>query len=96
MNTPKLDELFAASRKDLELFELERSLTEGPECEASHAAPDNLVCSEAVTHRFSFCKGVVNVCLASAEYVEESLEMNMWVCEECGRFVSDCWSVRPI
>ena len=76
---------------------LETWLNDDPSCEGVHKDGRMGVCSVAVTHRFSSCVGVKNICHEGAKYVLRALAGRYGsACGRCDEAIVDHWRIRPI
>lgn len=65
-------------------------------CESEHTDYRNAECTKVGTEVAGFCKLPVRiVCANHAKFVRWALVQG-GACGECGRPITDCWSIRPI
>lgn len=79
----------------MEVFSLERLLSDDLKCQSSHFDARNAVCSTEVVARNSACVPIMG-CANAAKYWQNLIDEHWSTCIHCSKECSDCWKVVMI
>ena len=80
-----------------EVQALEQIFEQDCDCENEHTSPDNLYCAGQAKYLGLSCSEPMRLCDAAAAYWNRALRNpRVWLCDDCGIPVENCWTIRPI